>query len=242
MVPTLKLTLNTELANYINNFSLYDEVSLNEMLNRLLCIVSDKNSLRAAQLLYWYFTVTTTKLSDEQIVKLVFTMILSLISCMIDYTMTQEEVLEVLLMCCKDVTCLIIEKDNIIKSNRIYEVGEIEVCLRPEALKFINHKKKTGMTIEETLLEIIKELIPTMNNMALVKMLQYFMDVTKEQNKLQVDITILILSSMLLFCIAEVIPIRKIMTILADGCTENIKNDKKYKSIKKLKDLIYRCN
>ncbi len=230
----LKFNLTTELADYLNGFCIFEDISIEHMLNWLLCVVMNDDPLGAARVLLWFFRVTTYKLTDEQTAEVALSFIMPLLSCVADGAADMDTTLEVVSMCYAEAKSF-----NVDIKDQIKETNEIEVNLVPEAMNFIKLHKRSNMTVEQVLLERIEDLMPVKKDTAFMIMTQRLIDATSNQSYMKVNATILILSGFLLNYIDTIVPIEQSMKGLRKVCAENIENADKYQYLKEVKALIY---
>ncbi len=240
----LKFKPTEKTVDFFNEFSIIDNLSVDEMLNRVLCYVSVQEPIDAAILLLWYAVASVDNLNDRQKSDVILSFISILVCCMVNSEFSINDALETITLTYKDIT-------NDKRKNKDY--GEmpipekicydkkIKVQLASPAMKIKAYSKIRGITVEKAIEQKIEEMSPDNHNIARDVFFQRVIAVTIKQNQIQVCCTILILSALLLSYLKDA-AFEQYIEILRNDCTENIEKSYKYRRIEELKEKIYRYN
>lgn len=77
----LKFKPTDKTVDFFNEFSVIDNLSVEEMLNRVLCYVNIQEPINTAILLVWYAETSVDNLNDTQKAEVMLSFISSLICC-----------------------------------------------------------------------------------------------------------------------------------------------------------------
>lgn len=241
----LKFKPTKKTVDFLNDFGVIDNLSVEEMLNRVLCYVNVPEPVDAAILLLWYAIASVDSFEEPRKSDIVISFISSLICCVINDEFSVNDALETLALAYKDIS-----NDNRRHKNygempipeKIPYDKKIKVQLAPPAMKIKEYSKIHHITIDKAIEQKIEEMSPDNHNIARDVFFRRVAAAMVRQNKTQICCTILALSAFLLSNITDTVPFEKRMEELRTDCAENLEKGYKHRRIEELKEKIYKHN
>jgi hypothetical protein len=241
----LKFKPTNKTVDFFNEFAVIDNLSIEIMLNRVLCLLIVREPMEAAIILVWYTILCIDNLDDRQKMEAVFSLISSLICCTIDDKNRVDEALEVLVQIynktVKNIDNNIRKSDDDISIPSKMRYGEeIKVKLVRPAMDIKKYSKEQEITIEEAIEKKIEEMCPYNPNKAEEIILNRFMYAVSAQDPIKVNTTIFMLSAMLIhFDEDSRTHFEQCIEMLKNQCMEKMETSYHYRRIKVLREKIY---
>ncbi len=244
----LKFKPTDKTVDLFNEFAVIDNLSVEIMLNRVLCFLIVREPLEAAIILVWYTMLCIDNLDDRQKNDTILSFISSIICCTINDKNRVDEALEVLVQIynktVKNIDNNIRKSDDDISIPSKMRYGEeIKVKLVRPAMDIKKYSKEQEITIEKAIEQKICEMCPYNPNKAEEIILNRFMYAVSAQDLIQVNTSIFILSAMLIhFQEDNRTHFEQCIETLRNKCMEKMKTSYKYRKIAELKEKIYKKN
>lgn len=240
----LKFKPTQKTVDFLNEFGVIDNLSVAEILNRVLCYVNVREPIDAAILLLWYAVASVDNLNDTQKSEVILSFISTLVCCTVNNEFSINDALETITLTYKDITKNSGNSENYgempIPEKVCYD-KKIKVQLAPPTMKIKAYSKIHHITLEKAIEQKIEEMSPDNHNLARDVFFKRVIAATINQNQIQVCCTVLILSALLLSHLKDADFEQHIETLRND-CAENIEKSYKYRRIEELKEKIYRYN
>lgn len=242
----LKFKPTNKTVDFFNEFSVIDNLSIEIMLNRVLCCAINKVPFDASIILLWYVIVCIDNLDNRQQNELIFSLIFLLICCTINDEFSIDNAFETLEMTYNDIVKTI--NVSSAKSDKDMEIppkicyGEkIKVKLAPLAMKIKEYSKLQGIAVEEAIEKKIEEMSPYNPNKAEEIILTRFIYMVSTQIPIQVSSTIFLFISNLILNNEDInTHFEQYIEELKKNCIESMATSYKHRRIEELKEKIYK--